>query len=369
MKNVLFFVLDFQKYESARSWSYETSYGFIDGLRENHIEVDVVPCLSSRFSSKELESKWFNFYKTQIGQKQYDAVFLYLVHKDYSLEFFDWIKKLSDIRIGIVPETLTHTLDECENNAVLLTRLDAAKKQIEHLTHTIIFDEGDLKSLKKDNVFWMPLFVPEKSIKTPIDYKVNKAMIIGKFYNAERAEILRAPSFQNHVVHPILSERLTSLPYQFENEMSQLERMYLDNTIDKIHSSVVRIHKIREQIFEFFMNDIQSFIANINPPSTFKSYTSRVVSSMAVGVPCISWRLNDRPETQNLFTDNEDILLFDRKNIDEIITLVDKLQDTEFRKKIVIQAQHLVKSRHTSKIRIKEILDWVFGEKAPPHAL
>jgi glycosyltransferase involved in cell wall biosynthesis len=111
---------------------------------------------------------------------------------------------------------------------------------------------------------------------------------------------------------------------------------------------------------------MQSGCAVVNLPSFFKGYAGRVIEGMAAGCPVISWRIPDRPQTESLFTDTEEILLYNKDDPVDLARQIKRIQtETGLASHIVTTNRQKILRNHTIERRVEQILLWINKGEIP----
>lgn len=102
---------------------------------------------------------------------------------------------------------------------------------------------------------------------------------------------------------------------------------------------------------------MQSGCAVVNLPSFFKGYAGRVIEGMAAGCPVISWRIPDRPQTEALFKDNEEILLYNKEEPEDLARQIRHIQtETGLASRLNANSRQKIMHNHTIERRIEQII-------------
>jgi glycosyltransferase involved in cell wall biosynthesis len=187
------------------------------------------------------------------------------------------------------------------------------------------------------------------------------AVFSGSLYG-KRKQFLAHPALKDILFHPFFSDRLTIYPFIFDRLpafVRGFSRLRVPYGIT-LNSYLYLLRMIRRRLFVEYLKDLKKYSATVNLPSLFKGYAGRVVESMAVGSPVISWRVPDRPRTTALFEDDKEILLFDGDSPEQLARQIMRVKaEPGLANRLIENARQKVLRLHTMEIRVKQILDWI----------
>jgi glycosyltransferase involved in cell wall biosynthesis len=157
------------------------------------------------------------------------------------------------------------------------------------------------------------------------------------------------------------AEHATPLPALFD-QLSVQGRQSLTSQASVATENerfVQSMHKLRAALFELFLDGLSGHLATVNLPSFVKAYAGRVIESMAIGQPVVSWRIPHRPQIARLFRDAREIELFDGDDPDQLAARLHRLRHEPHRAaRLGHDALENASVHHTSEHRVAQILDW-----------
>ena len=117
---------------------------------------------------------------------------------------------------------------------------------------------------------------------------------------------------------------------------------------------------MRAKLFDLYLDGLSNSLASVNLPSFVKTYAGRVVESMAIGQPVVSWRIPAHPRTTRLFADGGQIVLFDGDDPDRLADALQRLRDDPVRtRRIAAAGLANARKHHTSEHRVSQVLEWI----------
>jgi glycosyltransferase involved in cell wall biosynthesis len=119
------------------------------------------------------------------------------------------------------------------------------------------------------------------------------------------------------------------------------------------------VQQVRAKLFDLFLDGLSNSLATVNLPSFVKTYAGRVIESMAIGQPVVSWRIPNHPQTARLFVEDEHILFFEGDDPERLAESLERLR-REPGLAIGIGERSLAnaKAHHTSEHRVAQIVEW-----------
>ncbi len=368
---VLLIQLEFPIWKAAKSWGYSGHFGLEEGFHAHQIETFIIPAWGLVQANSHLS--WLHYAKELCKNKNFDQVWLWLVHCEYRQEFLDWVKTLAPIRVGCLYESLSYTSEECIQNPKLETRRADVCQQMQGLTHIICSDECDASYIQEQGIaqaIWSPTFVPRRFVSEEYVSPLNlRPAFWGALYSEERRQWLQKSNLINLLARPASPEDATGYPLQFDRlQQATLNHFQQGLPVDEevLRQYVDDLRKIRQGAFASWMKGLREWNGIVNFPSFGKVYTSRVAESMAAGSPAISWEVPNRPRNKALFEDGKEILLYQRDQPEQLIQHILNLQNTpKLAKSLVDHAREKIKRFHTAEVRIGQILHWIQTGKEP----
>ena len=154
------------------------------------------------------------------------------------------------------------------------------------------------------------------------------AAFIGSTYN-RRAKYHRHPRLQQLLQFRTSGEHGTPVPAMFDELNNPLRLQLLAGTYAQPEwvQFVDTQQRVRAKLFDLYLDGLSNSLASVNLPSFVKTYAGRVVESMAIGQPVVSWRIPAHPRTTRLFADGGQIVLFDDDDPDRLADALQALRD------------------------------------------
>ncbi len=360
MPRILLVPIEFSTWLQARAWSYTGGYAFYDGMLENGIQCDMAPVIIDRAGT--LNTSFIENIR-QHNSAKYDQVWVWCVHANYPTELWDYFKTISDVRVGVVMESLHFTPEEIEELPQLRDRKALVHQQLQNCTHALTccaVDAGEVVQELGIPATWYPPMIPERFVLDENIPMAEKAAFVGNCYG-ERRKYLKEGRLDHILCRPEHPERSTSLPDEFDELIANLPSHFASDTDCAQHlSSLVAI---RKKLFMVHLHGNRQGLCNVNLPAIVKAFAGRVIESMAASVPVMSWQPG-REEQKNLFDPEQDLVFF--YNVDDFSTKFEQLRADEQRRKLMaISARKKLLVRHTSKIRIHQLLHWLSSGQNP----
>ncbi|MFL9924131.1 glycosyltransferase [Herbaspirillum lusitanum] len=338
--------------------------GIEHALRQSGVEVCSI---ASMFGlSSDAPGNWLSRIKSLYQGRQFDQVWIELVHTSYDDGFLSWIETLAPVRLGFVMESLQYEPHVYEMSPHLKTRKEQVVKRLKHMTHVLLADEQDATDLNLQggiNAMWWPQTVPAASIQAPPPVENSYAVFYGALYG-NRQGWLTHPALAGLLVQPGPSlEYQTSCP-EFFDRLQQIATLALNEGLQArlyhLNRYLSILRSVREQIFSLWLGSLQQGSAVVNLPSFFQGFPGRVYEGMAAGRPVISCTVPGRPRTNALFTDGEDILLYDPNSPEHLAEQIRRVQtDAALVQRLTSNATRKMQRSHTAEIRVSQILRWL----------
>ena len=361
---ILFILLDFPNWRLGRSLGYPTQIGVEQALRKTGANVSSI--VSMHGLECDHPATWLSRARALYDGQQFDQVWIELVHTTYDEAFLQWVSTLAPVRLGFVMESLQYEPHVYEMSPPLKARKELVKKRLKYMTHVLLADEQDATDLNLSgqiNAMWWPQTVPAASIQAPPPVKNSHAVFYGALYGNREGWLTHpalagllvqpGPSLEYQTRYPELYDRLQQLTAEALNEGLLVKQHHLDRYL-----SLLR--RVREEIFGLWLGSLQQGSAVVNLPSFFQGFPGRVYEGMAAGRPVISCMVPGRPRTNALFTDNQDILLYDPNSPEHLAEQIRRIQtDAGLVRRLTSNASQKLKNAHTAEIRVRQIMDWL----------
>ncbi|OQW35778.1 MAG: hypothetical protein A4E19_16140 [Nitrospira sp. SG-bin1] len=365
---VLLVQLEFGRWAQAKAWSYLGSFAVEEGLRANGCACVVLPAISDTPDGASLP--WVHHAKGLLAGQRFDQVWVWLVHNRYSDAFWEWVGALAPVRVGLIMESLRYSEEDCRRWPHLRERREFVERQVRHCTHVLAADESDADIFNQGGrvhaLFW-PSAVPSRFITASIDRPArSEAAFYGEVYG-ERNAWLTDPDLKALLIHPPSPETETDYPRLFDTLHQQMhERMRSGWRPDlaTLTEYVGLWRRLREAVFTNWLASLKTWSAIVNLPSLFQSYAGRVVEAMAAGRPVVSWKIPDRPRTQALFKEGQEILLYPRDRPAVLKEHVQRIgHDIDYARNLAEAARTELLRSHTAEHRARQWLEWIETEQ------
>ena len=372
-QNILFIPLEFQGWQQGRSLAYPSQLGLEEGLRAADATVLTLPTLHGVSSSAP--ASWLRHAQRLCAGKKFDQVWVEIVHSSLDEDMLIWLSSIAPVRVGFLLESLQYDSEVYNHAPHLLGRKALVSNRLRHFTHVMAADEKDADEIEQGGAvraMWWPQAVPSQFVESFAPPMTSDfAVFYGALYG-DRASWFNHPKLQGLLRAPQPSlEHATRYPGYFDELMklgvTRLEQG-VSPSMDLLENFLGILRHIRQEIFRLWLRSLQTGCAVVNLPSFFNGYPGRVFEAMAAGRPVITPRLHDRPQTSSLFTEGEEILLFDKNAPDELADCIRRVKmDRKLSQRLAENALHTVRALHTVERRVLEILTWIESGNAPSY--
>ncbi|MGJ7914841.1 glycosyltransferase [Massilia sp. LXY-6] len=361
---ILFIFVEFPNWRMARSLSFPTQVGLEHALRQSGADVFSVPCLS--IMDNNSNGNWLSRLQEMVGERKYDQVWIEVVHANFDEQFLSWVASLAPVRLGMVMESLQYEPYVYDLEPYLKTRKERVVRRLAYMTHALMVDEVDVSDLNQDGkikAMWWPQTVPQASIQSAAPASNAYAVFYGALYG-KRQGWLNEPALAGLLVQPGPSlEYQTAYPALFD-QLQQLTAQALEGGLPASQHILRRylnvLHNLRESVFALWLRSLQQGTSVVNLPSFFQGFPSRIYEGMAAGKPVISCSVPGRPRTNALFTDEQDILLYDPDSPEHLAHQIRRIQtDKSLAARLVTNASQKIRAFHTTEFRVAQILGWL----------
>ncbi|MBC8326789.1 MAG: tetratricopeptide repeat protein [Verrucomicrobia subdivision 3 bacterium] len=359
-------------WQNAKAWSYNGFYALEEGLAANEVEFKTLPALAGVPSDHP--ASWLGQAQYMFLHEEFDQAWIWITHNDYDPDFLDWIKSKTDVRVGVIMESLEHTPEEEQQHGNLAGRREKVKGQLQHCTHALTFDDRDAETLAEElgiPTMWCPPVVTWREVCDAVALpEPGPAAFQGTIYNLERKALLESAINEGLLTQPPLPEIGSGFPRQFDVlQINSLNRVSLYDVAEPawLGEYLVNLRRLRRRLNDLWMEGLQQSYAQVNLPSIFKCYAGRVVETMAAGRPVISWD-PPRARTRALFAPGQEIELFKREDAYGLAQAILKLQkNPEAAARIAERARAKVLRHHTAEVRMRQVLDWLARGDQPDY--
>jgi len=361
MKKILFVAVDFSRWKYARSWSYPTYFSFSCELVKQGVNVDYFTFIvSQRDSWIEAQNK--NIQRV-LDNSKYDEVWCEAVHTPWTMQTLAQLYKAAPVRVAFVCESLNYPESVYLHHPELRNRKITVDERVKYFTHLLCFDERDASDYQLAGYCstWIPCSIPSDEIK------INKrrvsyhgAVYCGDLYRERKDWMNQNKLLISYLIKLNPRENCTIYPYLFE--IAHASKYLLSTSGFILDSTSIDLFArwVRKKIFSMWMNNIAASKMTVNLPHLFQSFSSRIYESMAVGRPVITPFIENRPKVMSLFTENDEIMFYDSRNVESLLKKIIELRDkTDLYVRIAENAYKKIMLYHTTDLRVRQIKGWI----------
>jgi len=360
---ILYVQHDMLVWFTARSWSYTTHMAYVEGLRAAGHEVLVLFTSCWAWSRRvvgdhRFDQVWINDVTHILGDRGATAP------PPLGEVDFAWLASLAPVRVGIVMESMYYDPADYVEVPELGRRVPLMQRIVlPHVTHFAVVDENDVRHIENmgAQAVWTPCHVPRRFFRSGTPDTTRPAAFIGSAYG-RRTKYQQNERLRGLLEFRASTEHSTDLPTVFDQFNGEVRQALLGNHYrqsDYEHFVDTMWH-LRAKLFDIYLESLAGSLATVNLPSFFKSYAGRVVESMAVGQPVVTWRTADRAQTARLFREGEEILFFDGDEPDRLAASLERLRDEPgLAGRIGARALLNATTHHTSEHRVAQIVEWI----------
>ncbi|MBH0190059.1 MAG: glycosyltransferase, partial [Nitrospira sp.] len=371
--HILLIQLEFPDWAQARAWTYPACFGVAEGLRANGATCTTIPLMANASFSTE---SWLTHAKQAVAGRQFDQVWVWLVHSPLDPTVLEWITGLAPVRVGIVMESLVYEEEDYAWASHLRTRQGLVDKQLLAFTHALLPDERDVESLASRlsiQTLWWPTMVPARFISSPERSPVHRRGVFHGQPYGPRRQWVSHDALKNHLsfVSPASPQTRPQQQFdQLQRTMSERLSSHIPITRGQMSEYADTLRRIRETEFTQWMAQLPQWAAIVNLPSLAKFFGGRVYEGMAAGRPVLSYAVPHHPLNNALFTEGEEILFFSPDSPDSLRDLLDRvIHDDTFADAIARKAQRKLRAYHTSEHRMAQTLRWIETGQQPDYGI
>lgn len=352
---VVVFMLEFPTWELAKPWSFISGYAFVDALRKNGHDVELVILMYG--SSPGGISQSIAKYQ---GEK-FDFAFFWLPHLHYSPTFWRHAKKLSERRAAVLIESLSYSTEEIGRLPHLRFRRREILASVKHCTHVITFDYhdyGDLHGLGY-KVFWSPGILPEvpEGLATPADSKTRGLLFSGTVYPGERANLHDQLVATGFLAARDEFSQSPGLVREFEGA-SHAYTEGRDAPNDR-QAAAERLLTVRRNIWYEYLQYLTKHCGVVSLPAYFKAFPGRVFEGILMRSIVLVFDVGHLTRHRRLFENDRHVYYLttvDRRAIDVLTAALKRVDHRQF-----MTEEALAQARRycDAKGAVQEMLRWM----------
>lgn len=362
---ILFITLEFPTWQDARACGWAIRLGFEDGFSANAVDFRTLVSYPPYGGKKP---SWADHAREFLGTQKFDQIWMESVHTDVDKAVLDWLTTVAPVRVGMVFESLTMPEEEVKNNPEgCEMRRQLFLNQKGYFTHIVAIDEADVNSLNEEGrvrAFWMPLNpIPRKYIR--LDYAPplqNMGLFYGSAYGARKA-FLDSPELSGLLMHPPAGpEHKTEYPELFDRLHEKMLPLLAAHKIDQssLDAYMDILRRLRAECFRLYLEGLRQGCAVVNLPQYAGAYAGRVTEGMAAGRPLISFEIENRPRTREIFEDGHEILLYRRNQPGQLAEHLRRIiREPGFGIKVAENAKRKLLAKFTMEQAVKDVLKWI----------
>ena len=360
---ILYVQHDMLVWASARQWAYTTHMAYVEGLRAAGHDVLVLLTSCWTLARKvvadhRFDQVWVNDVTHILGARPAWEAPPLLGEQDFA-----WLASLAPVRVGIVMETLHYDPADYAEVPELGRRVPLMQRIVlPHVTHFTVVDENDVRHVENmgAQAVWTPAHVPRRFFRPSAPALDRPAVFIGSAYQ-RRAKYLQHERLRGLLEFRASAEHATDLPAMFDQFNGAVRQALLGNDYRQADYEhfVDTMWKLRAKLFDVYLETLSASLATVNLPSFVKTYAGRVVESMAIGQPVVTWRIPNHPQTARLFREDQEILFFEDDDPARLAGSLERLRDEPgLAERVGAASLRNAIRHHTSEHRVAQIVEW-----------
>lgn len=296
---ILLLTLEYPRWCDAGKFSYESNFGFEEGLAANGVDFLTAPAFFAEGPSPW--KRWQECIQRHIGNRRFDQVWFDVVHARFDDPFLEWIRERADIRLGYVGESSAFDPVELATNPHgVAARRDNAARNLGLATHVLAVDESDVDRINREcNIpafWWAAGQIPSRLIADhPAFTAQGQALFFGTLYG-KRKEWIEHPQLRSRIALGNSLEAGSPWPAAYDETTHAVEQaLAAGATIEGAMWTrfVDGLRQTRRACYPLWLKSLTAAGAIVNLPQYARAYASRVTQSMAAGVPVLSWEIPD----------------------------------------------------------------------------
>lgn len=361
---ILYISLDFSNWAGAKEWTYPSNLSIEEGFAASGVEFLTIPLIYG--ISAEIPASWLYHAKTLCAGREFDQVWIELVHGNPGEDILEWLISLAPVRLGILLESLSYDQEDYQLHPGLFKRRLVVEERLRYMTHAVTVDEKDADDLNRRGIvkaMWRPESVPSWCLaNAPNDLPRDRAIFYGASYGTQKRWLLHSDLAGLFEMRPS-AEAGTIIPHAFTSVGSAALKTLNSGRIpdqEFLEAYLDCLRSLRRVSFANWIRLASETPLIVNLPSITKAQSGRVVEAMAAGCPVLTWELPDRPKANALFRNGEELLQFPRDNPAVLADRIRYLkQHPDKTRAMAGRALEKVRNQHTTEQRVKQILRWI----------
>lgn len=259
------------------------------------------------------------------------------------------------IRLGLFPESLDYLGMSLRQEKHVRYFRGWVESKLPYLTHIAMGDEKDVPGLVARGVkarFW-PQGVP---IELMNDAGPGEGLyFFGTLHETRRDLMTSHPAFDSFRHHPS-SEAGSALPLAFDfcSLIAKKTARFALGRAPLIRS----LGHLRATAYRRWLRCVGCSQVVLSLPSVFRGHPGRVTEALSQARPVLAPRPEGRPQTEGLFEDGKEILLY--SDTDELSDLASRVKgDPEWAREVGRAGLRRMRSCYGLEKQVRELLQWI----------
>lgn len=365
--SVLAMVLDFDKWELARKWSYSSSYALVDGLQAAGCDVVVLPSLRMSGSNT---NPWVAARDAVLGGRTFDQVWIWVTHSYYDPDVWRWLETVAPVRVGVLMESLTYEPRDVAEIPALAGRKADVYAQLGALTHIITADDTEAAMIETETGRPTRAYLPmlPRDLLAPVAAPRHAvAVFLGTLYGKRLQflnENVEAGSSLRVLAPP---EQETDIPATFDRLTSEALAALSDRGAGPHQAAAyaASVRQLRLDVVRRTLAVYNSCLAGVALPAMFKGVTGRVIEILAASTPALVPRAAGaaHPLPRPLAAE-ENVLCYDPTVPGDMERQIGRLRvEPGLRDRLVARARMTFERELCSEAQVADLLRWIAGSR------